>query len=97
AHGKSGDTNNTDLRPETTQESLARGYAVIVPDHTGARMAYAEPYVAAHVVLDAVRAAASFDRTNFGAGPIAMLGYSGGAIATNATAKLVSTYAPELA
>ncbi|WAC53855.1 lipase family protein [Gordonia sp. SL306] len=97
AHGKSGDTNNTDLRPETTQESLARGYAVIVPDHTGARMAYAEPYVAAHVVLDSVRAAASFDRKNFGAGPIAMLGYSGGAIATNATAKLVSTYAPELA
>ncbi|MFW0794124.1 lipase family protein [Gordonia sp. CPCC 205515] len=97
AHGKSGDTNNTDLKPGTTQESLERGYAVIVPDHTGARMAYAEPYVAAHVVLDSIRAAATYDHRNFGTGPIGMLGYSGGAIATNATAKLASSYAPDVA
>ncbi|MGV9795654.1 lipase family protein [Gordonia sp. NPDC003422] len=97
AHGKTDDTNSTDLRPETTQESLKRGYAVIVPDHTGARMAYAEPYVAAHVVLDAVRAASVYDPNNFGSGPLVMLGYSGGAIATNATAKLASSYAPDVA
>ncbi|MGC4962941.1 lipase family protein [Gordonia sp. DT101] len=97
SHGKSGDTNNTDLNPPTTQDSLKKGYAVIVPDHTGPRMAYAEPYVAAHVVLDAVRAAATYDKRNFGSGPIGMLGYSGGAIATNATAKLASSYAPDVA
>ena len=97
AHGKTGDTNSTDLRPPTTQEALTRGYSVIVPDHTGARMAYAEPYAAAHVVLDSIRAAATVDKRNFGAGPIAMLGYSGGAIATNATSKLASSYAPEVA
>ncbi|MGV9860098.1 lipase family protein [Gordonia sp. NPDC003425] len=96
AHGKSNDTNSTDLKPPTTQEALRRGFAVIVPDHTGPRMAYAEPFVAAHVVLDAVRAAATYDPANFGRGRIGMLGYSGGAIATNATAKLVSSYAPEL-
>ncbi|MEE3849830.1 lipase family protein [Gordonia sp. LSe1-13] len=97
AHGKTDDTNNTDLRPPTTQDSLAKGYAVIVPDHTGARMAYAEPYVAAHVVLDSIRAAENFDPRNFAKGPVAMLGYSGGAIATNATAKLASSYAPDVA
>lgn len=97
SHGKSGDTNDTDLDPPTTQESLKKGYAVIVPDHTGARMAYAEPYVAAHVILDAIRAAESYDAKNFARGPLAMLGYSGGAIATNATAKLANTYAPEVA
>lgn len=97
SHGKSDDTNSTDLRPETTQESLKHGYAVVMPDHTGARMAYAEPYVAAHVVLDSIRAASRFDHRNFGTGPIGMLGYSGGAIATNATAKLASSYAPDVA
>lgn len=97
SHGKDGDTNGTDLRPETTQESLRKGYAVIVPDHTGPRMAYAEPYVAAHIVVDAIRAAVRYDSTNFGRGPIAMLGYSGGAIATNATMKLSPAYAPEIA
>ncbi|AZG46132.1 lipase family protein [Gordonia insulae] len=97
SHGKSGDTNDTDLDPPTTQKSLAKGYAVIVPDHTGARMAYAEPYVAAHVILDAIRAAETYDPDNFARGPLAMLGYSGGAIATNATAKLANSYAPEVA
>ncbi|MCZ0911403.1 lipase [Gordonia amicalis] len=97
SHGYNKDTNNTDLFPPLTQLALDRVYAVIVPDHTGARMAYAEPYVGAHVVLDSVRAAARLDPIEFGRGPIAMHGYSGGAIATNGAAKLASTYAPEQA
>ncbi|GAB88955.1 lipase family protein [Gordonia rhizosphera] len=97
SHGYGDDTNSSDVFPPTTGQSLAKGYAVIMPDHTGPRMAYAEPYIAAHVVLDSARAAAKFDPRNFGKGPIAMLGYSGGAIATNATAKLASSYAPDVA
>lgn len=96
AHGYNSNTNSTDLFPPLTQLSLAKGYAVIVPDATGARVAYAEPYVAAHVVLDAVRGAAAYDRHEFARGPIGMLGYSGGAIATNATAKLAAGYAPDV-
>jgi hypothetical protein len=96
SHGETPDTNSTDIRPPVTQDALARGYAVIVPDHTGPRMAYAEPYVAAHAVLDSIRGAAGVDADDFASGPVAMIGYSGGAIATNATAKLVTSYAPEL-
>lgn len=97
SHGYNDDTNSTDLFPPLTQLALDRGYAVIVPDHTGARMAYAEPYVGAHVVLDSVRAAAKLDPKEFGRGPIVMNGYSGGAIATNAASRLASSYAPDQA
>ncbi|WP_238421848.1 lipase family protein [Gordonia sp. 'Campus'] len=97
AHGYHADTNITDLIPPFAQLALDRGYAVIVPDHTGPRMAYAEPYVAAHVIMDSVRAASRLDPDDFGGGPIALHGYSGGAIATNAAAKLADRYAPEQA
>ncbi|MGV9709222.1 lipase family protein [Gordonia sp. NPDC003424] len=96
SHGYDSNANSTDIFPPLAQLALQKGYAVIVPDHTGARMAYAEPFVAAHVILDAIRAASADDPANFAHGPIAMLGYSGGAIATNATARLVPQYAPEL-
>nr|WP_223205122.1 lipase family protein [Gordonia jinghuaiqii] len=97
AHGFTNNTNETDLIPPMTQLALDRGYAVIVPDHTGPRMAYAEPYVGAHVILDAVRAAARLDPTELARGPIAMVGYSGGAIATHGAAKLAGSYAPDIA
>ncbi|MFW0794123.1 lipase family protein [Gordonia sp. CPCC 205515] len=97
AHGFSIATNVTDLIPPTTQLALARGYAVLIPDHQGPRMAYAEPVVAGHVVLDAIRALANLDRKMFGDSRVAMTGYSGGAIATNGAAKLLGSYAPELA
>ncbi|MFW0783243.1 lipase family protein [Gordonia sp. CPCC 206044] len=97
AHGFTVATNLTDLLPPTTQLALAHGYAVVVPDHQGPRMAYAEPVVAGHVILDAIRAAGQVDRKAFASSPIAMTGYSGGAIATNGATKLLSQYAPELA
>ncbi|MGV9709221.1 lipase family protein [Gordonia sp. NPDC003424] len=96
AHGFSIATNVTDLIPPTTALALTHGYAVLVPDHQGPRMAYAEPTVAGHIVLDAIRAVRSLDPQMFGASRIAMTGYSGGAIATNGATKLISTYAPEL-
>ncbi|AZG46131.1 putative inactive lipase [Gordonia insulae] len=97
AHGFSIATNVTDLLPPTTQLALARGYGVIIPDHQGPRMAYAEPVVAGHVVLDAIRATLALDPKAFGRSRIAMTGYSGGAIATNGATKLLGSYAPELA
>ncbi|GAA3959563.1 hypothetical protein GCM10022231_19190 [Gordonia caeni] len=70
---------------------------MIVPDHQGPRQAYAEPVTAGHIVLDSVRAAARFDHRRFGESRVGMFGYSGGAIATNGAAKLIGSYAPELA
>lgn len=96
AHGVGIATGATDFVPPTTQLALARGYTVIVPDHQGPRMAYAEPTTAGHIVLDSLRAAGALDREAYGRSPIAMTGYSGGAIATNGAAALAGSYAPEL-
>ena len=95
-NGYSDKTNQTDLFPPTTQLALSKGYAVIVPDHEGPRQAYAEPTLAGHVVLDSVRAAAKFSPKKYGDGRVAVTGYSGGAIATNGTAKVIDAYAPDL-
>ncbi|NNH70740.1 lipase [Nocardia uniformis] len=96
-HGISLDTNLSEFIPPTTYLALARGYAVLIPDHEGPRMAYAEPYVAGHAVLDSIRAVRGSLSEEFGASDFGMIGYSGGAIATNAAAKLLDEYAPELA
>ncbi|WP_280423734.1 lipase family protein [Nocardia carnea] len=97
AHGISADSALTDFVPPTTQLAALRGYAVLVPDHEGPLMAYAEPYVAGHAVLDAVRAVRGWRPAEFGASRFAMTGYSGGAIATHGAVKLIESYAPELA
>ncbi|MEV0248336.1 lipase family protein [Nocardia sp. NPDC050712] len=96
AHGLAAEISVTDYLPPTTQLALLRGYAALIPDHQGPWMAYAEPYVAGHAILDSIRAVRGglpgFDGSVFG-----MLGYSGGAIATHGAVKLLSEYAPELA
>lgn len=60
-------------------------------------MAYAEPFVAGHAVLDAIRAMRATLPAEFGASRYAMHGYSGGAIATRGAVALIDSYAPELA
>ncbi|MFX0576323.1 lipase family protein [Nocardia nepalensis] len=97
AHGWSRNTNLTDFLPPTTQLAALRGYAVLIPDHEGPWMAYAEPYVAGHAVLDAIRAVRGLRPDEFGDSRFGMTGYSGGAIATHGAVKLIDSYAPELA
>ncbi|GAB05073.1 hypothetical protein M2359_000773 [Gordonia amarae] len=96
AGGISPATNPTDYLPPTTQLALDRGYTVLIPDHQGPRMAYAEPTVAGHIILDSIRAISTYDADAFGHSRIGMFGYSGGAIATKGAALLTKTYAPEL-
>lgn len=96
AHGPSLQTSPTDLIPPTTQLALAHGYAVLLPDHQGPRMAYAEPELAGRIVLDSMRALTGFDPDAYGSSRFAMTGYSGGAIATNGATKMLDQYAPEL-
>ncbi|WP_068022032.1 lipase family protein [Nocardia mexicana] len=97
AHGYSETTNSADFFPPLTQLALLRGYAVLIPDHEGPNMAYAEPYVAGHAVLDSVRATRTLLPGELGDSPYVMAGYSGGAIATRAAAVLIDSYAPDLA
>lgn len=95
AHGLSPSTGVTDYVPPVTALAVARGYAVLIPDHEGPRMAYAVPQVAGHVILDSIRAMTQLF-PELGESNIGMQGYSGGAIATNGAAKLIDSYAPEL-
>ncbi|MFC3965580.1 lipase family protein [Nocardia jiangsuensis] len=77
--------------------ALGKGHAVLLPDHEGPFMAYADPNVAAHVMLDAIRAARGFPPGEFGESRYVAVGYSGGAIAAYAAAMKLDEYAPELA
>ncbi|MDV7196608.1 lipase family protein [Rhodococcus kroppenstedtii] len=74
---------------------LQRGYAVLIVDHEGPRMAYAEGTMAGHAVLDGLRGLPSLDET-YRDSPAVMYGYSGGAIATVWAAQLQPHYAPEV-
>lgn len=79
-------------------QSLAKGLTVVVPDHEGPRHAFAAGRMAAHATLDAVRGAMATPESGLD-GPqtkVAMIGYSGGSIATSWAAQLQPTYAPEV-
>ncbi|HVK99366.1 MAG TPA: lipase family protein [Dongiaceae bacterium] len=82
--------------PAVTDRLLANGYAVLVPDHQGPMMAYGEGTMAAHAILDSIRGLKQLHEAGLADSPLAMVGYSGGAIATGWAAELQPTYAPEL-
>ncbi|WP_338889704.1 lipase family protein [Rhodococcus sovatensis] len=87
------------IAPEiaAVQLFLAKNYAVVVTDHQGPRQAYAAGRMAGHAVLDALRAMVNLPTLGLPAeSPIAMTGYSGGAIASGWAAQLAPVYAPEV-
>lgn len=82
--------------PPVPNEMLRRGWALVITDHQGPRMAYAAGPLAGHAVLDGLRAARSFAPAGLGGSPVVLNGYSGGAIASGWAAQLQPAYAPEL-
>ncbi|WP_158726713.1 lipase family protein [Tomitella fengzijianii] len=86
--------------PPFTATMLDSGFAVLVPDHEGPRMAYAAGILAGHIVLDSVRAMRrlpALPRTGIDEDSrLALTGYSGGAIAAGWAAQLQPVYAPEV-
>lgn len=79
-------------------QALLKGYTVVVPDHEGPRNAFAAGPMAGHAVLDSIRATLTLPGTQLAgaATKVAMMGYSGGAIATGWATQLLPTYAPRL-
>jgi hypothetical protein len=76
---------------------IADGYTVIVPDTEGQRADFAAGPEYGMNTLDSIRAA--FNSSTVGLpddAKVAMLGYSGGAIATEWAAELAPTYAPDI-
>lgn len=76
---------------------LAQGYTVLVPDTEGPRADFvAGPEYAANT-LNSIRAASRSSSTGMTASTkVGLLGYSGGAIATNWAASLAPKYAPDV-
>lgn len=77
--------------------ALRRGWVVLVVDWTGPRHSFVDLAGAARFVLDGIRAGVSFDPARMGpTTPVALWGYSGGALATLFAAEEHPQYAPEL-
>ena len=82
--------------PDITRQLLSRGYAVVITDYQGPHMAYGHGPTEGPEVLDGIRAALNLPATALAGSKVAMIGYSGGGIATGWAAQLQPTYAPEL-
>lgn len=80
------------------QAMLQLGHAVVIPDHQGPNGAYAVGPVGGRITLDGIRAAERFAPAELSGDetPVALWGYSGGAIPTVHAAELQPEYAPEL-
>ncbi|MFE3060401.1 lipase family protein [Nocardia sp. NPDC059236] len=88
--------NNSNGEAAASIAALQRGWAVVFPDYQGPHERFLDKKQAAHGVLDGLRAARAFEPAELSASPIAMLGYSGGSLATIWAAQQLSSYAPEL-
>ncbi len=77
---------------------LLKNYAVVVTDYEGPRNAYGAGAVAGQATLDGIRSVINLSGSGLAGTrtPIAMWGYSGGAIATGWAAQFSKSYAPEL-
>jgi hypothetical protein len=93
--GNSGDS--TDSAEEALIEGyVALGYTVVVPDYEGTDQEWAAGQESGYGTLDGIRAAESALGTSQASTPVAMVGYSGGSIATEFASELQQSYAPGL-
>ncbi|WP_326835705.1 lipase family protein [Amycolatopsis rhabdoformis] len=77
---------------------VAAGYTVVTADYEGPRSEWAAAANTAHGVLDGIRATQSFPPAGLAgpATPTGLIGYSGGALASEWANELQPSYAPEL-
>lgn len=87
----------TDAEAIVIAPLLLEGYTVIVPDTEGQTADFSAGPEYGTATLNSIRAATSSPATGLSAStPIAMFGYSGGAIATDWAAQLAPSYAPDV-
>ena len=75
---------------------VALGDTVVVPDYEGTNLDWGAGQESGYGTLDGIRAAESALGVQSATTPVAMVGYSGGSIATEFASELQSTYAPSL-
>ncbi|MFF2084027.1 lipase family protein [Nocardia sp. NPDC058176] len=76
--------------------ALTAGYTVVTADYEGTEMHFGAGHESGYGTLDGIRAAQHVLETDPATTPVAMVGFSGGGIATQFAAELAGTYAPEL-
>ncbi|MFE1591433.1 lipase family protein [Nocardia sp. NPDC058705] len=89
------------FNPSTIESALAvmalqRNWAVAYPDVQGPQARFLDKTQAAHAILDGVRAAKTFAPAGLSDSPVALLGYSGGAMVSLWAEQELPRYAPEL-
>ncbi|HEY7266343.1 MAG TPA: lipase family protein [Solirubrobacterales bacterium] len=90
-------TGNAALETVLMRLALQRGWAVAAPDYEGPRSEFLGADMEARGVLDGIRAAIGFQPAGVSdEAPIAMWGYSGGALASTLAAQLQPSYAPDV-
>lgn len=76
--------------------NVAAGYTVVMADYEGEDAAYGAGQLSGYETLDAIQAAERWLGVPEVSTPVGMLGYSGGAVATEFASELAPTYAPHL-
>ncbi len=76
--------------------NVSSGYTVVMADYEGEDAAYGVGQLSGYQTLDAIRAAEKLLGAPEASTPVGMLGYSGGAVATEFASELAPTYAPHL-
>ncbi|KAJ3577906.1 hypothetical protein NPX13_g2657 [Xylaria arbuscula] len=88
---------NIPASTDLLNELLIKGWLVNSPDYEGPRGAFGASIQSGRATLDALRAVVYLaNLTGLGPLSIAMWGYSGGSIATEAAAEMQTEYAPDL-
>jgi hypothetical protein len=75
---------------------VTTGYTVVMADYEGEDAAYGVGQQSGYETLDAIRATETLLGVSEDSTPVGMLGYSGGAVATEFASELSPTYAPHL-
>ncbi len=75
---------------------LAAGDTLVISDYEGEDLAWGAGQQSGYQTLDGIRAAENFLHVDHGDTPAALIGYSGGSIATEWAEELAAAYAPEL-
>jgi hypothetical protein len=74
---------------------LALGWTIVLPDYEGPYSAWGAGRMSGQVVLDSIRATQNFRQLGLSKlGPVGLMGYSGGALASTWAASLAPSYAP---
>lgn len=86
----------TEGEPGYIMDNVAAGYTVVMSDYEGENAAYGVGQQSGYETLDAIRAAERWLGAPEASTPVGMLGYSGGAVATEFASELAPAYAPHL-